>query len=109
MISFKAKAEALGRTELEIKSEMAATLGRIGSTLALLIADLRQMSKELESRGEKEERTEMLQKYNQLHSRANLYYWYLMVQREAIGITNHDSLRELYPIPAKDLSSMRPK
>ena len=102
MVSFKAKADALGRTELEIKSEMAAALGRIGSTLASLIADLRQMRKELES--VPEERTEKRQKYNQLRSRAELYYWYLMVQREAIGITNHNSLRELYPIPGKDLS-----
>jgi hypothetical protein len=103
MVSFKAKADALGRTELEIKSEMAAALGRIGSTLASLIADLRQMRKDLESMPEPEGRAEKLQKYNQLHSRAHLYYWYLMVQREAIGITNHNSLRELYPIPGKRL------
>jgi hypothetical protein len=108
MITFKAKVDALGRTELEIKSEMAAALGRIGSTLASLITDLRQIRLGLESVRETEERTEMLRKYNQLHSRAHLYYWYLMVQREAIGITNHNSLRELYPIPGKDLSSMRP-
>ncbi len=104
MVTFKARADALERTELEIKSEMAASLGRIGSMLAALITDLRQMREELEFLPEPEERAEKLHKYSQIHSRAHLYYWYLMVQREAIGITNHNSLRELYPIPDKDLS-----
>ena len=103
MITLKAKAEALGRTELEIKSEMAAALGRIGNTLAQLIADLRRIREEFHLLTE-QDRVKKLETYNQTHSRAQLYCWYLTVQREAIGITNHRSLHELYPVPEKDLS-----
>ena len=102
-MSLKAQAEALGRTELEIKSEMAAALGRIGSTLAQLIADLLRIRDEIRVLPEPE-RLLRIESYNQIYSRAKQYYWYLIVQREAIGITNHHSLRELYPLPERDLS-----
>lgn len=102
MMSFKAKAESLGRTETEIKSEMAAALGRIGGTLASLIADLRRLREEMQGISE-QSRDEIREQYRSIHARARLYYWYLMVQRESIGIRNHDALRELYPIPPIEL------
>ena len=82
---------------------MAAALGRIGSTLAQLIADLRRIREEIKLLPESK-RAEKLETYKQMHSRAQLYYWYLTVQREAIGMTNHHSLRELYPVPERELS-----
>ncbi len=102
MVSLKARAESLGRTEAEIKSEMAAALGRIGSSLASLVADLHQLKSELQTVSESE-RSKKSEQYRALRSQAKLYQWYLTVQREAIGIRNHESLRELYPIPGDDL------
>jgi hypothetical protein len=98
MMSFKARAEALGRTENEIKSEMAASLGRISGTLQQFIDRLCELRCEIESLSGPAS-SGKVENYRSLHSQAKLYYWYLMVQREAIGIRNHDSLPELYPIP----------
>ena len=99
MLSWKARAEALGRTEAEIRSEMASALGRIGRTLSSMIADLHQLQ-QMPVPGSEMERVQQQKAYKELRSRAKLYYWYLTVQREAIGIRNHDSLREQYSIPA---------
>ena len=94
MISFKARSEMLGRTETELKSEMAASLGRIGRTLENLIFQLKVIQSQHSDLTE-----EKKEQYRKLHDQARLYYWYLMVQREAIGIRNHDALRQLYRIP----------
>jgi hypothetical protein len=95
MISFKARADALGRTELELKSEMAASLGRIARTLETLILQLNEI------RSCKNIHEEKRLRYLELHEQAKLYYWYLIVQRESIGIRNHDSLKQDYRIPDK--------
>jgi hypothetical protein len=95
MISFKARADALGRTELELKSEMAASLGRIARTLENLILQLNEI------RSSKKIHEEKRVRYLELHEQAKIYYWYLIVQRESIGIRNHDSLKQDYRIPDK--------
>jgi hypothetical protein len=74
MATLKARAEALGRTELELKSEMAAALGRIGNTLSELIATLHEMRREL-TRLPEIELAERLNKYNEIHAKARLYFW----------------------------------
>ena len=86
----------LGRTEMELKSEMAATLGRIGRTLEELIGQLQMIRNELP-----ELSIERKEHYRSLHDRAKLYYWYLIIQRESIGIRNHETLRQHYRIPDK--------
>lgn len=93
----------LGRTEVELRAEMAASLGRIGNTLASLIADLNRIRQESRFLSEPE-RSARLDHYRSVRSCAKLYFWYLIVQREAVGIRNHESLWELYPIPGRDLS-----
>lgn len=93
----------LGRTEVELKAEMAASLGRIGRTLTNLITELNHIRLESTSLSEPE-RSAKLNEYRSVRSRAKLCLWYLTVQREAIGLRNHASLMELYPIPGQDLS-----
>ena|SRR5687767_9244532 len=102
MISLKARAEALGRTESELRSEMAEALGRIGRTLTEAIQDMQRLQIQFDA-APLSQRSRTIAAYQKARSRALEYYWYLIVQREAIGIRNHDSLRELYPIPEKDL------
>jgi hypothetical protein len=103
MISLKARAEMLGRTEAELRAEMAASLGRIGRTLSSLIAELNHIRQQSASLSELE-RSAKFDQYQSVRSRAKLYFWYLIVQRESIGIRNHSLLMELYPIPGNDLS-----
>ena len=85
----------LGRLEDELRSEMAASLGRIAGTLQNLISQLNEIR--AMSQIQEVERA----RYQELHEKARLYYWYLIVQRESIGIRNHDSLNQDYRIPDK--------
>jgi hypothetical protein len=38
-------------------------------------------------------------RHAELRERARRYRWYLEVQRESVGLTRHEALDELYPIP----------
>ena len=98
MLNIKIRAELLGRTEAEIREEMASALGRIGRRLETLIAELHQLHKYLTLYPEKDKEIQ-IKKYQNTRREARLYYWYLIIQRESIGLRNHDLLPGLYPIP----------
>jgi hypothetical protein len=78
-------AEGLSRIQREIAAEKAAALARIAGTLEDLIA---QLGRETDGA-----------RHEALRERALRYRWYLEVQREAVGLTRHDALDQMYPIP----------
>ena len=41
-----------------------------------------------------------VEQYNDLCSNAELKYYYLIVTREALGLRRHDTIKEIYRIPA---------
>lgn len=86
MMNFKLRAEMLGKTEAEIRSEMASALGRIGRALQDALARLKQANPESPE-------------YRELLKEAKLSYWYMIVQREAIGIRSHDLLIREFDVP----------
>jgi hypothetical protein len=67
-------ADQLTPLQVELLEEKTAALLRISRTLGELVAELRR-------------------------ERAELWSWYLRVQRDAIGIRRHEGLEELYPLP----------
>ena len=85
--------------EHEIRAEQAASLGRIGRKLERAIAELAAARAEL-SDYQGPERLALVEKCLALHGEAERYFWYMQVQRECMGINNHDALREHYPIPS---------
>jgi hypothetical protein len=98
-MNFKIRAELMGGIEAEIREEMASALGRIGKRLEALIAELVYLRNYIASCPETE-KEQTIQKYKHTRKEARLYYWYLIVQRESIGLRNHELLRDLYPIPS---------
>jgi hypothetical protein len=98
-MNFQIRALLIDRTEEEIREEMASALGRIGRKLEMLIADLHKL-KEKAASCKDEERESVLEEYKKAHTEARLHYWYLIIQRESIGLTNHELLPTLYHIPA---------
>ena len=42
-----------------------------------------------------------IDKFNALHKKAELQYYYLIVTREALGLRKHEMIREIYRIPEK--------
>ena len=98
-MNFKIRGLLIDRTEEEIREEMASALGRIGKKLELLVAELHNL-KEKAASCKDEERETVLEEYKKTRTQARLYYWYLIIQRESIGLTNHELLPTLYRIPA---------
>jgi len=97
-MNFKIRALLNDRTEEEIREEMASALGRIGRELEMLIAEL-QMLKEKAASCKDEEKANIAEEFKKTRTKAQLYYWYLVIQRESVGLTNHDLLPTLYRIP----------
>lgn len=98
-MNFKVRALLIDKTEEEIGEEMASALGRIGKELEVLIAQLHEI-KEKASSCKDDEKASTLEEYKKICTKARLYYWYLIIQRESVGITNHDLLPTVYRIPA---------
>lgn len=98
-MNFKIRGLLIDRTEEEIREEMASALGRIGKKLEMLVAELHNL-KEKAASCKDEERGTVLEEYKKTRTQARLYYWYLIIQRESIGLTNHELLPTLYRIPA---------
>jgi len=42
-----------------------------------------------------------IEKFNALHQKAELQYYYLIVTREALGLRRHEMIQEIYRIPEK--------
>jgi hypothetical protein len=91
-------AEGLARTESELRAEKAAALARIAGTLDGLLADLRRRREEF-ARLPRDERRPAAEAYAALRAQAHLYRWYLVVQREALGLFRHDEVDRHYALP----------
>ena len=82
----------------ELQEERAAALARISRRLERLLDQL-QTTREQIAHGRNEDRARHIAAYRELHKEAVKYRWYLEVQREAIGLRQHQHLDEFYPIP----------
>jgi hypothetical protein len=98
-----AREDSYDRIQCEIASEKAAALSRIAGTLEALIAELHRIAEAIDPGGEEDAR-----RHREVRERALRYRWYLEVQREAVGVTRHDDLDLIYPIPAP-LAPARPR
>lgn len=85
-MNLKFRAEMLGKTEDEIRSEMASALGRIGRMLQDALARLKHSDPESPQ-------------YLEFLEEAKMSYWYMIVQREALGLRNHDLMIREFDVP----------
>ena len=91
-------AEGWSRIQDEINSEKAAALSRIAGTLEALLAELARIAAEAAAAAERE-RERKVARHREVREQALRYRWYLEVQREAVGLTRHEALDEMYPVP----------
>lgn len=88
----------LARTEEEILAARADAMKRIGETLEKQLAELERLrTADASARGP--ERETIRARHRELLSRARLQRWYLVVQREAVGLRHHHGLQQHYPLP----------
>lgn len=88
----------LGLIEGEIAAEMAAALGRIGNKLFELLSELECVKTRIASAG-KAEKSEWIARHETLRGEAKLYYWFLIVQRESLGLRDHRLVADTFRIP----------
>ena len=84
--------------EVEIRKEKASALRRVAGRLETAISDLRALESQVPTPGAPE-RGHFVERHRALRAEAEKYRWYLVVQREAMGLLNHDIVFETYPIP----------
>ena len=83
----------------QLNEERVSALVRISKTLESLIAQLHASRARLaDAAGDA--RVRELAVYRDLRKRAELYRWYLEVQREALGLRHHQGLDEFYRLPS---------
>lgn len=94
----RTREEALGSVEREVRLEQATSLGRVGRQLEVFLEKLEAVRQALEGL-EGPARRPLVLAHAELRKQAELYLWYLTVQREAMGIRQHGDLEDFYPIP----------
>ncbi|MFQ5914940.1 MAG: hypothetical protein ACE5JS_17365 [Nitrospinota bacterium] len=82
--------------EVEIEQEKASALGRTGAKLRACIERVREL--EAIWTGEPQA-LRLWENYRRAVDRAQLYKYYLIVQREAVGLTAHEDVDRFYSIP----------
>ena len=94
-----ARRDGFKALELELVEEKAAALTRIARKLERHIAETERLGGELAEMAAGAERDLTLAAYRASRRQAELHYWYLLVQREALGLRDHSRLDEFYVIP----------
>jgi len=95
-------AETHDRIVRELNQERAAALRRISGVLEGLIAQLHQIRASL-SELPQIDQARTVARYREVRALALQYRWYLEVQREAMGLRQHQRLDEFYKIPPEIL------
>jgi hypothetical protein len=84
--------------EVQLRQEKAQSLRRVGDKLEKLIDELTRLERELTT-ASGPVRTKKLAQYQQIRADAEQQRWYLVVQREAMGLWNHQEVDLMYRIP----------
>lgn len=82
----------------ELTAERLGGLAKAGDALTSRLEELTSLRAEI-STLVGPARAAAVQRYQHLRAEAETRRWYLVVQREAIGLYNHDDLEAVYPVP----------
>ncbi|WNG35067.1 hypothetical protein F0U60_16645 [Archangium minus] len=85
--------------EVEIQSEKASALRRVASRLESLLVELTETEQALRGTSGPV-RARLVERHKELRADAEKQRWYLIVQREAMGLRHHGDIYELYRLPA---------
>lgn len=84
--------------EVEIQSEKASAMRRVASRLEALLVELAETEKALWGTSGPT-RAHLVARHRELRADAEKQRWYLIVQREAMGLRHHGDIYELYRVP----------
>jgi hypothetical protein len=86
------------RTEEELLGARADPLVRIAEKLEKQLAELDRLRRESRA-ASGPDRGRLSDRHREILRRARRQHWYLVVQREAVGLRDHSVLSALYPLP----------
>lgn len=85
--------------EVEIRKEKVSALRRVAGRLETAITDLRELEAKMPAPGSPD-RARFVERHQELRAHAEQQRWYLIIQREAMGLLHHGVVDEMYPVPA---------
>jgi hypothetical protein len=86
--------------ERELRAEKAAALAIAAEKLERALAELAEAQRAFEAAGEHSaQRQKLAEKHRDLRAHAAERLWFLLVQREAMGLTQHDNVLAFYRVP----------
>jgi hypothetical protein len=104
---FKDLDSAQNALEYEILQEKAATLARLSAKLEAALSALESVDKDLATASAPS--PDLLAQRSNLVQEAAELLWYVIVQREVMGMTTHDWLFRTYHIPDEVRGRMGPR
>ena len=84
--------------EVEMVKEKTSALRRVSGRVESLLEELARLEQSLPGMRALE-RTRAVARHQELRAEAEKQRWYLIVQREAMGLYHHDDIYELYRLP----------
>ncbi len=81
--------------ELDLRQEQASSLGRTGRRIERALRQMRAAAEAWRADGNPEH----ARTFDEARRKARQYRWELVVQREAMGLTDHTAVHQAYPIP----------
>jgi len=94
-----ARFDMMALLEAEMRMERTSALARIGDKLQAALDQLKQLDGQLDRLPPGAARDAALKKYGEQHKIAEEQRFYLIVQREALGLRDHEIVEEVYPTP----------
>ena len=87
--------------EVALKAEAANSLKALGHRLDRQLTELKQLGEQVRAMAPSPARDKRLAEYEEKRRDAEYRKWTLIVQREAMGLFNHDDVEEIYRVPPK--------
>jgi hypothetical protein len=87
--------------EVALRAEAANSLKALGHRLDRQLTELKQLGQQVRAMAPGPAREKKLAEYSEKRRDAEYRQWTLIVQREAMGLFNHEDVEEIYRIPPK--------
>ena len=87
--------------EVQLRAEAASSVRALGQRIEKQLAELQQLGQQVRAMAPSPARDKKLAEYDEKRRDAEYRKWTLIVQREAMGLYNHDDVEEIYRVPPK--------
>ena len=87
--------------EVALRAEAASSIKALGHRLDRQLSELRQLREQVLALSPGPTRDKKLAEYEEKRRDAEYRQWTLIVQREAMGLFNHEDVEDIYRVPPK--------